>query len=97
MPNVMAMEVVEPESPDGIYTSDVRSEDGWAIPGDKPGIGIEINQDALAKATVETVTSRAGPSAPALGHERRQKGRIGEQAIRSNHHGRGAGQVRDTP
>lgn len=62
MPNAMAMEIVEPEPPDGIYTTDVRFEDGWAIPGDKLGTGIEINRDALEKATVETVTSRAGPS-----------------------------------
>jgi L-alanine-DL-glutamate epimerase-like enolase superfamily enzyme len=62
MPNVMAMEVIEPVPPDDIYTSDVTFEDGWAIPGSKPGIGIEINREALERATVTTVTSMAGPS-----------------------------------
>ena len=62
MPNVMAMEVIEPVPPEGIYTSDVTFEDGWAIPGNKPGTGIEINREALARATVQTITFMAGPS-----------------------------------
>ena len=62
MPNVMAMEVIEPVPPGGIYTSDVTFEDGWAIPGNKPGTGIEINREALARAAVQTITSMAGPS-----------------------------------
>ncbi|NKB71418.1 MAG: mandelate racemase/muconate lactonizing enzyme family protein [Candidatus Latescibacteria bacterium] len=62
IPNFMTMEVVDPVAPDGVFTSDIRIEDGWAIPGDKPGLGIEIDREALDKAAVEQIPAGAGPS-----------------------------------
>ena len=62
MPNFMTMEVIDPVAPDGVFTSDVRIEDGWAIPVDKPGLGIEIDREALAKQAIEKVPPGAGPS-----------------------------------
>ena len=62
MPNFMTMEVIDPVAPDGVFTSDVRIEDGWAIPGNKPGLGIEIDREALARQTVESIPAGAGPS-----------------------------------
>jgi len=40
----------------------VTVEDGWAIPGDKPGLGIEINAEALEKQAIKQVPPGAGPS-----------------------------------
>jgi len=62
MPNFMTMEVIDPVPPDGVFTSDVRIEDGWAIPGDKPGLGIEIDRQALELHSVEAIPPGAGPS-----------------------------------
>lgn len=62
MPNFMTMEVIDVGVPDGVFTSDVRIEDGWAIPGEKPGLGIEIDCDALARQAVAQVAPEAGPS-----------------------------------
>ena len=62
MPNFMTMEVIDPVVPDGVFTSDVKIEDGWAIPGDKPGLGIEIDREALARQAVEQIPPGAGPS-----------------------------------
>lgn len=62
LPNFMIMEVGEPTPEDGVYTTDITFEDGYAILGDKPGTGVEIDQEALAKQNVETVSFGAGPS-----------------------------------
>ena len=62
MPNFMTMEVCNVEPPDGVFTTDVTVVDGWAIPGDKPGLGIEIDLDALEKQAIERVPPGAGPS-----------------------------------
>lgn len=61
MPNFMTMEVGEVE-PEPVFTSDVRVEDGWLIPGDKPGLGIELDPDALAQHQVEKLSPVSGPS-----------------------------------
>jgi len=62
MPNFMTMEVVDPEPKDGVFTTDVRIEDGWAYPGDRPGNGLQIDYDALERQRVEFVPAGAGPS-----------------------------------
>lgn len=62
MPNFMTMEVVDPVVLDGVFTADVCIEDGWAILGDKPGLGIEIDREALRSQAVEQVPVGAGPS-----------------------------------
>ena len=67
MPNHMIMEVTDVE-PDPVFTSNTRVEDGWMIPGDDPGNGIEIVQDELARLSVE-VLPRTSQSSP-LGRRR---------------------------
>ncbi len=62
LPNVMNMEIADPVPLDGIFTCDVRIENGFAIAGTLPGNGIQINYDALAKAALETIPPGAGPS-----------------------------------
>jgi L-alanine-DL-glutamate epimerase-like enolase superfamily enzyme len=62
MPNLMCMEVIDPEPPDGVFKTDVKIEDGWAIPGDKPGLGIELDREALERQAVEQIPPGAGPS-----------------------------------
>jgi L-alanine-DL-glutamate epimerase-like enolase superfamily enzyme len=53
LPYSMSMEVVDPDPVQGIFTSDVIIEDGWAVAGDRPGHGLVIDRDALAKAVIE--------------------------------------------
>ena len=62
MPNFMTMEVVDPEPKDGVFTTDVRIEDGWAYPGDRPGNGLQIDYDALERQRLEVIPAGAGPS-----------------------------------
>ncbi len=62
MPNFMTMEIVDPEPKDGVFTTDIRIENGWAFPGDRPGIGLIIDYDALENQRVDVVPSGAGPS-----------------------------------
>ncbi len=62
IPNFMTMEVQEPEPVDGVMTSDVTIKDGTAIPGNKPGNGLDVNRDALKAQEVSVVSSSAGPS-----------------------------------
>ena len=62
MPNFMTMEVVDPLVLDGVFTSDIKIEDGWAILGDRPGLGLEIDREVLARQAVEAVPAGAGPS-----------------------------------
>jgi L-alanine-DL-glutamate epimerase-like enolase superfamily enzyme len=62
MPNFMTMEVVDPEPKDGVFTTDVRIEDGRAYPGDRPGNGLQIDYDALERQRVEVIPAGAGPS-----------------------------------
>lgn len=62
MPNFMCLEVVDPGPGDGVFNSDVQIVDGWAMPGERPGLGIEIDRDALARQAVDRVPPGAGPS-----------------------------------
>ncbi len=62
LPNFMIMEVRHPEAPDGVYNTDIKFEDGYAILGDRPGAGIEIDRDALERQSVERVSFGAGSS-----------------------------------
>lgn len=62
MPNFMCLEVVDPEPGDGVFNTDVAIVDGWAIPGQRPGLGIEIDREALARQAVDRVPPGAGPS-----------------------------------
>ena len=52
IPNFMIMEITQ-EEPDPCMSWDVTFENGYAIPGNKPGIGVEINFDILEKMKVE--------------------------------------------
>lgn len=62
MPNHMIMEVGEVE-PDPVYNTDVRLDDGWLIPGNRPGNGIELDQDKLNEHKVDKLApaSEASP------------------------------------
>ena len=62
IPNFMIMEITQ-EEPDPCMTWDVTFENGHAIPGNKPGIGVEINYDILEKIKVEK-TSPSTQSSP---------------------------------
>ena len=62
MPNFMTMEVSDGVPVDGVFTSDVTVADGWATAGDKPGLGIEIDRDALERQRIDMVPPGAGPS-----------------------------------
>ncbi|MFW6195191.1 MAG: mandelate racemase/muconate lactonizing enzyme family protein, partial [Chloroflexota bacterium] len=61
MPNFMIQEIGGVD-PGPIFTTDVRVEDGWMIPGDKPGLGLEINQEELQRHAVEKLSPVSGPS-----------------------------------
>ena len=62
LPNHMTMEVTD-VVPDPVFTSDVRVDDGWMIPGDKPGTGIELDHAALEAHAVDALppTAQASP------------------------------------
>jgi len=62
MPNFLTLEVQNPDPDDGVMTSDIKIVDGWAVCGDQPGTGVSFDQEALEKATVESVSASAGPS-----------------------------------
>ena len=51
----MIMEITQ-EEPDPCLTWDVTFKNGYAIPGNKPGIGVEINRDVLENIKVEKTT-----------------------------------------
>ena len=50
------------ESDNSVASFDITFENGQAILGDKPGLGIEIDQEELAKAAVDKIPPGAGPS-----------------------------------
>lgn len=52
MPYCMSLEVAEPAPAGGVFTSDVRIEDGWAVAGDRPGNGLSVDREALARASI---------------------------------------------
>jgi L-alanine-DL-glutamate epimerase-like enolase superfamily enzyme len=51
MPNVMSVEITDP-LPDGVFSTDVRIEGGWAIAGDAPGNGLTIDREMLARSAL---------------------------------------------
>jgi L-alanine-DL-glutamate epimerase-like enolase superfamily enzyme len=53
MPYFMTMEVTDPLPPEGVFTTDVRIEDGCAVAGDRPGNGLMVERQALAKARAD--------------------------------------------
>ena len=62
MPNFMTLEVQEPQPADGVMTSDIEIVNGVAKVGLKPGHGVDVDQEALARQRVEQVSTAAGPS-----------------------------------
>ncbi|MBI2969905.1 MAG: hypothetical protein HYY36_04110 [Gammaproteobacteria bacterium] len=65
MPYFMSVEVMDPRAAQGFISSDVRIEEGWAVAGDSPGLGLVIDQDALSLAAAEF--ARAGTETGAWG------------------------------
>ena len=59
---ICTVEVPHPEPETKVFTSDVTIKDGYAFVGNKPGLGIEVNYEELAKHKVEKVSQKAGPS-----------------------------------
>ena len=62
IPNCITVEIPHPEPETKVYEWDVKIENGSAILGDKPGLGITINYDELSKAEVKSISVRSGPS-----------------------------------
>ena len=61
MPNFMTLEVPDPVVRDGVFTSDIEIVDGWAVLGDRPGLGLEIDREALEKGRVDAIPAGSGP------------------------------------
>ncbi|MSQ08818.1 MAG: mandelate racemase/muconate lactonizing enzyme family protein [Dehalococcoidia bacterium] len=61
IPNFLIMEVGEPDA-GPVWKSDVRIEDGYLIPGDQPGIGLEIDHEELEAHRVEKLSAVSGAS-----------------------------------
>jgi len=61
MPHHTMLEAINIE-PSPVTTSDTRIEDGWVVIGDKPGTGLEFDQEQLRLHAVERVSAVAGPS-----------------------------------
>src|SRR3546814_1035185 len=53
LPNFMIMEVGEGEIEDGVYNTDIKFEDGYAVLGDRPGTGVQIDYEALERQQVQ--------------------------------------------
>ena len=62
MPNYTTIEIGNPVDDAGIAISDTKIEGGKAVLGDKPGLGIEIDRDALAAKSVDKIPPGSGPS-----------------------------------
>ena len=58
----MTLEVPDPVVRDGVFTSDIEIVDGWAVLGDRPGLGLEIDREALEKGRVDAIPAGSGPS-----------------------------------
>jgi L-alanine-DL-glutamate epimerase-like enolase superfamily enzyme len=59
LPNHMMMEVID-AGRGAFFDIDSRIEDGWVVLGDRPGLGIEIDEDKLAA----MATPQPGPAIP---------------------------------
>ena len=44
-----------------MFTSDIEIVDGWVIVGDRPGLGLEIDREALEKQRVDAIPAGSGP------------------------------------
>ncbi len=53
MPNVMSVEVLDPQPAQGLIATDVRFESGWGSAGDAAGNGLAIDRELLVKSTVQ--------------------------------------------
>jgi L-alanine-DL-glutamate epimerase-like enolase superfamily enzyme len=62
MPNAMTVEVFDPAPAEGVFSTDVRIDDGWLVAGDAPGLGLTIDREALTRQTVAAPPARSGPS-----------------------------------
>lgn len=62
MPNYVTIEIGNPVDDSGVILSDTKIENGQAVLGDKPGLGIEIDREVLARAAVESIPPGSGPS-----------------------------------
>ena len=62
MPNYITIEIGNPVDDAGVATSDTKIENGKAVLGDKPGLGIEINRERLAELAVDRIPPGSGPS-----------------------------------
>ncbi len=62
IPNYVNIEIGNPVDDSGIFSSDVKFENGQCVLGDAPGLGIEVDYDALAAAKVDAVSPGSGPS-----------------------------------
>ena len=62
IPNYATIEVASAGSEDGVLFHDITFENGKAILGDKPGLGIEIDREALEEASVTRIPPGTGPS-----------------------------------
>ena len=61
IPNYVTIEVGNAESDNSVASFDITFENGQAILGDKPGLGIEINHEELAKASGRQNSARCRP------------------------------------
>jgi L-alanine-DL-glutamate epimerase-like enolase superfamily enzyme len=59
LPNHLGLEVVDPGR-EPCFTWDSHIEDGWIVMGNKPGLGIEIDEKKLAKIAVDSPPPRRG-------------------------------------
>jgi hypothetical protein len=59
LPNHLGLEVVDPGR-EPCFTWDSHIEDGWIVMGEKPGLGIEIDERKLAKIGVDNPRTRRG-------------------------------------
>ena len=62
IPNCITIEVPHPEPETKVFSSDVIIKDGYALVGNKPGLGVDINYEELTKHKVKSVSQKAGPS-----------------------------------
>ena len=62
MPHVMNIEVPDPAPTEGVFSTDIRVDDGWLTAGDRPGLGLKIDRNALQRQQVDAAPPRSGPS-----------------------------------
>ncbi len=62
IPNYVTIEVGNAEPDSAVASYDVTFENGQAILGDKPGLGIEIHHDEIEKLKVDRIPPGSGPS-----------------------------------